>query len=135
MAGNWSRLKNDNCQNKLQLEESLRPGNYALFKGAHEVNLESSYISPESGIQSGCHENANAEISNMWSCNNQGIKVDIENDLLDLDQATKCVADKHKMCTPESNDRSCNVGVPAMPALCERVIVPTNMRMPPNCGF
>ena len=34
-----------------------------------------------------------------------------------------------------SDEPRCNPGVPAIPYICERDIVPTNMKMPTNCGF
>ncbi len=112
----------DNCQINLQLKESVSPGEYKLFAGAHENELNSEY----------CQKNTNATISNVWS--SIGERTDLESDLLVLTRGTNCVDDKHKSCV-DSKDKKCNPGVPANPRICERDIVPTNMKMPNKPGF
>lgn len=133
MSGHWSRLKNDKCQNELQLMESRGPGNYALFVEAHEINLNSKINSVQKEIKTNC--NNNFSVSNIWSKENTGLKIDIENDLLDLDQASKCNANKHQMCGLEDKSQRCHPGFAANPYACERDLVPTNMVMPEGCGY
>ena len=122
MSGSYNRKMYDNCQINLQLKESVSPGEYKLFAGAHENELNSEY----------CQKNTNATISNVWS--SIGERTDLESDLLVLTRGTNCVDDKHKSCTG-SKDKKCNPGVPANPRICERDIVPTNMKMPNKPGF
>ena len=122
MSGSYNRKMYDNCQINLQLKESVSPGEYKLFAGAHENELNSEY----------CQKNTNATISNVWS--SIGERTDLESDLLVLTQGTNCVDDKHKSCT-NSTEKKCNPGVPANPRICERDIVPTNMKMPNKPGF
>ena len=121
MSGSYNRKLYDNCQFNLQLKESVSPGEYKLFSGAHENELNSEY----------CQKNTNATISNVWG--SIGERTDLESDLLILTKGTNCVDDKHKPCS--KNEKKCNPGVPANPLICERDIVPTNMKMPNKPGF
>jgi len=122
MSGSYNRKLYDNCQFTLNLKESVSPGEYQLYSGAHENQLNSDY----------CSKNSNAVISNKWD--SIGQRVDIESNLLVLKKHTNCVADKHSPCTSQEDTR-CNPGVHANPHVCERDIVPTNMKMPLSCGF
>ena len=108
MSGYWSRLNNDSSQTELLLKESKGPGNYALFVEAHQVDLNSSLDSVQMPIKTNCDNNF--RVSNMWSKENTGLKIDIENELLDYDQASKCNTNKHKMCGLEDKSERCNPG-------------------------
>jgi hypothetical protein len=122
MSGSYNRKLYDNCQFNLQLKESVSPGEYRLFSGAHENELNNEF----------CSKNTNATISNLWS--SIGDRTDVESDLNVIKRGTNCVDDKHKPCD-NSKEKRCNPGVPANPRICERDIVPTNMKMPKKCGF
>ena len=122
MSGSYNRKLYDNCQGQLKLKESVTPAEYSLYAGAHENELNSEY----------CQKNTNATISNKWD--SIGKRTDVENELLYLVKGSNCVHDKHKPCDT-SNETRCNPGVPSNPLVCERDIVPTNMKMPKSCGF
>ena len=57
-----------------------------------------------------------------------------ESELLYLVKGSNCVHDKHTMCD-SSSEKRCNPGITANPFICERDIVPTNMKMPKSCGY
>ena len=122
MSGSYNRKMYDNCHFNIQLKESVSPGEYRLFSGAHENDLNSEY----------CSKNTNATISNDWK--SIGKRTDLESNLWVIKRDTNCVDDKHKPCIKVDDER-CNPGVPANPLICERDIVPTNMKMPKQCGF
>lgn len=122
MSGSYNRKLYDNCQFQLKLRESVSPGEYKLFQGAHENDLNSDY----------CSKSGNATISNKWD--SIGKRTEIESDLMYLVRGTNCNDDKHKPCD-YSKESKCNPGVPSNPRVCERDIVPTNMKMPKSSGF
>jgi len=122
MSGSYNRKLYDNCQFNLQLKESVSPGEYRLFSGAHENDLNSEY----------CSKTSEATITNVWG--SIGKRTDLESDLLVMKRGTNCNDDKHKTCENSKEER-CNVGISANPRVCERDIVPTNMKMPKKCGF
>ena len=111
------------CETKQALRQNLGPGQYMLQKFAHEVEINSDK----------CNHNANAAISHTHD--SIGRRTDIESDLKVMVRLTDCDGDKHKPCTVNCSTSSCNPGVPANPAVCERDIVPTNMTMPTHRGF
>jgi hypothetical protein len=122
MSGSYNRKLYDNCQGQLKLKESVTPAEYSLYVGAYENELNSEY----------CQKNTNSTITNKWD--SIGKRTEVENELLYLVKGSNCVHDKHKPCD-NSNESRCNPGVPANPRVCERDIVPTNMKMPKSCGF
>ena len=122
MSGSYNRKLYDNCQFQLKLKESVTPGDYRLYPGQAENELNSEY----------CEKNIKANIPNTWSA--IGYRTDIESELLYLVKGSNCVHDKHKPCD-KSNEKRCNPGIPAVPYICERDIVPTNMKMPNKPGF
>lgn len=122
MSGSYNRKLYDNCQSNLKLRESVSPGDYMLFAGAHENELNNKL----------CKKNIGSTISNKWDT--IGLRTDIESGLKVIVRSTNCVEDKHKPCESK-DDKRCNPGIPANPIICERDIVPTNMKMPKSCGF
>ena len=120
MSGSSNRKMYDECATKIRVENSVSPGNYMLYVGAHE-NKKS------------CDNNKNATISNKMKA--IGKRTDIESDLLVLVRSTDCNKDKHVPCSVDSKDKRCNVGVPANPYLCDRSIVPNNLKFPTSAGF
>ena len=122
MSGSYNRLLYDGCQYELKLKESVSPAENRLYIGAHENDLNTEL----------CSKNENATLPNTWKA--IGKRTDIESDLLYLVKATKCNHDKHTAC-PNSKEKRCNVGIPANPYICDRDIVPTNMKMPKSAGF
>ena len=121
--GIFARNLYGKCETEQALKQNLGPGQYRLRKFAHEVPLNSNM----------CNKNTNAVIPNTYD--GIGYRTHIENDLTVRVRLTDCDADKHKPCTVGSTSISCNPGVPANPFVCERDIVPTNMKMPTNRGF
>ena len=122
MSGSYNRKLYDNCQFQLKLRESVSPGEYKLYAGAHENELNTEY----------CQKNGKATISNKWDA--VGKRTEVESELLYLVRGSNCNHDKHKPCDLSKEPR-CNPGVPAVPYVCDRDIVPTNMKMPKSCGF
>ena len=122
MAGSFNRKLYDNCQTELKLRESVSPGEYKLFNGAFENELNSVY----------CQKNASSTITNTWD--SIGHRTEIESELLYLVKGSNCVHDKHKPCD-NSNEKRCNPGIHANPKICDRAIVPTNMKMPKSSGI
>ena len=57
MSGSYNRKLYDNCQFQLKLRESVSPGEYKLYQGAYENELNSEY----------CAKNSNATISKVRS--------------------------------------------------------------------
>jgi len=121
--GNFDRCLYGNCETKQALQQSVAPGQYSLFLGAHENKLKSKF----------CDKNKNSTISNRF--NSIGYRTDIESDLKVLVRHTECDKDKHKPCKPGSKSVHCNPGIQATPYICDRAIVPTNMKMPKSRGF
>jgi hypothetical protein len=122
MSGSYNRKLYDNCQGQLKLKESVSPCEYKLYSGVFENQLSSEY----------CDKNTNSTISNKW--NTIGLRTDIESELLYLVKGSNCVHDKHTICDA-STEKKCNPGIAANPFICERDIVPTNMKMPKSCGY
>ena len=122
MSGSYNRKLYDNCQSQLKLKESVTPSEYMLYSGAYENELSSEY----------CTKNTNATISNTHD--SIGNRIDIDSELKYLVKGSNCNHDKHKPCD-NSQEKRCNPGVPSNPKICERDIVPTNMKMPKVCGF
>ena len=120
MSGSSNRLMYDECATKLSLAKSLSPGNYKLYAGAYEN-------------EKACANNKNTNISSTME--SIGKRTDIESNLRVLVRSTECNADKHKPCTVNSKDKHCNIGVPANPYLCDRSIVPNNLKKPTSSGF
>jgi len=111
------------CETKQALKQSLNPGQYNMFLGKYETKLNTNR----------CNVNSNSTISNKF--NSIGTRTDIESDLKVLVRLTDCDRDKHKPCPISSTNMHCNPGVPATPYVCDRNIVPTNMKMPTSRGF
>ena len=122
MSGSYNRKLYDGCQYELKLKESVTPNDYRLYVGAWENDLNSEL----------CNKNEKSTIPNTWKA--IGKRTDIESELLYLVKGSNCVHDKHSPC-PSSKEKRCNPGTPANPYICERDIVPTNMKMPKSAGF
>ena len=120
MSGSSNRRMYDECATKLRLTNSVSPGNYMLYPGAFE-NEKSCPINTKTTIS-----------SNMDSI---GKRTDIESNLRVLVRSTDCISDKHKPCTIDSKDKRCNIGIASNPYLCDRAIVPNNLKKPTSAGF
>ena len=119
MSGKSNRMLYDKCATNLQVKESTQPGCYKLYAGAYENE---------------CEPNQNTVISNKH--NSVGVRVDIESDLKNqISKASRCVKDKHAPCAVNDTSKRCNPGIHTNPYLCERLIVPTNLKMPKNNGI
>ena len=135
MSSIWGRTLYDNCNNEQQLNMSVQPGMYNVFNHKFEnSNNSTSTLLPcntEEKQKMGCNPcnvNSNANINNV---NEHYAKklVDIEADLkLYTRQTTRCANGKF-----QHSDLSNNVVV--NPFLCDRTIVPTNMKQYNSPGF
>lgn len=136
MSAIWGKLLYDGCNNEQQVLMSIQPGMYNVFNSKYE-NQNNSTVSklscndPE--LQKikcdPCLSNSNANINNNNDLYGKKL-IDIEADLkLYTRSATRCPSGKY--LPGQSKDNSIVVN----PYLCERSIVPTNMKMPTKSGF
>lgn len=135
MSSIWGRTLYDKCNLEQEVNMSVQPGMYQVFNHKFEnSNNSTTTLLPcntdekqKMGCQP-CSLNSNANINNV---NDHFAKklVDIEADLkLYTRPTTRCANGKY-----QHSDLSNNVVV--NPFLCDRTIVPTNMKMPNNPGF
>jgi len=139
MSAIWGKLLYDGCNNQQQVLMSVQPGMYNVFNSKYE-NSSNSTVSklscndPESQKMncSPCLDNSNANINNVNDHYSKKL-VDIEADLkLYTRPTTRCVNGKY--LPGQCKDDNCKPIV-VNPYLCERSIVPTNMKMPTKSGF
>jgi hypothetical protein len=135
MSAIWGRTLYDGCNNEQQLNMSVQPGMYNVFNHKFE-NMNNSTVDllpcnteekQKMGCQP-CNYNSNANINYVNDHYAKKI-VDIEADLkLYTKPTTRCANGKF-----QHSDQTNNVVV--NPFLCDRSIVPTNMKMPTKSGF
>jgi len=135
MSSIWGRTLYDGCNNEQQVNMSVQPGMYNVFNHKFENSNNSTVESlPCNSVEKQkmgcqfCKNNANANINNV---NDHYVKkmLDIEADLKLYNRPnTRCANGKF-----QHNENSNNIVV--NPHLCDRTIVPTNMKMPNKSGF
>ena len=145
MSGISSRLNNDSCSIAQYTKTSCAPADYSLFLDYHvNPNLKSAKDIPcaSSAKTIGCapcNENANAVIEIGPHTFVQ--LADIEDNLRGTKRnLTKCANSLYASCelAPNAPGRiqgECNNSVIVNPRLCERSIVPTNLKFPVSKGF
>jgi hypothetical protein len=145
MSSNWSRLNYDNCSYKQQVDLSIEPGMYNFFLPRFENNLGvSSKVLP-------CDTDMMKKI-NCDPCNhnkdafyNNDINT-INNDLLDINCELRQYNKLNSKCNdtkynPNNNEcagdfKKCGLEKYVVnPLLCDRSIVPTNMKMTTSNGL
>lgn len=142
MSGLNTRTNNDLCAIEQQTRDSIGDANYRLVVDA--------YVHPKfkSGPDAVCKEGSNA---GCLMCNENvsatmnlgsvsfGTRVDLEDNLRGIKRIyTKCSNSKFTPCDfPSSNriDGECTNTITFNPYLCERDIVPTNVKFPIFKGF
>lgn len=121
--GIFDHLSAGVCETNQANKQRVQPGLYRLQSYAHETDINRNI----------CGKNNNSTISNKH--NDIGYRTDIESDLSVRVRLTGCDDDKHRPCKRNATDFHCNPGVPLNPVLCDRMITPTNMKMPSDRGF
>ena len=141
MAANWGKIKYDTCNYEQELNMSLGPGMYNSFLSRYENEL---------GVN-GDNLPCNAELMKKLNCSpcdyNKGAKVNndfngLTNQLLDIDTDlrvypktnSKCVNTKYQGTSKGELFYNNDMNV-VNPILCDRSIVPTNLKKPVDCGF
>jgi hypothetical protein len=128
MSGIFNRTMYDECAFKQRTMTSVEPLFYELYGGKFEHKVT-------------CNKNEGAKVANNWST--IGLRTDVESELqfrtLPL---TKCATEKYIACKYTGNNgkksnsyTGCKNNVVITPVLCDRDVVPTNMKMPKTKGF
>ena len=127
MSGIFNRTLYDDCAFKQRTMTSVEPLFYELYNGKFENKLT-------------CRKNVGAFVANNWST--IGPRTDVESELqYRTIPLTKCATEKYIACGYTKNGKksnsytNCKNHVVVTPTLCDRDIVPTNMKMPKGKGF
>ena len=154
----FARTLYDNCAYHQELNQSTSPLSYALLVDNFENVHNSNIVFPCSGVMlkapcKKCEANKEANITNTFASVPQ--RVDIESDLKLINyKLSRCGSEKYLPCnsygTKIANKKSnkpvdklykiidnkvCKKVIPTVALLCEREIVPTNMKMPVDSGL
>jgi hypothetical protein len=145
MSGISSRLINDSCAISQHTKTSCAPADYALFLDYH---INPSYKSSKDvpcATQAKtvgcapCDQNSNSTLELGPSTFVQ--RADIEDNLRGVKRnLTHCANAKFVSCdiAPNAPNRiqgECNNNITMNPRLCDRSIVPTNLKFPTSRGF
>ena len=140
MASEWNKLKYDDCNFREIMEISTKPGMYNSFLPRFENTLGTwkDTLPCECGMEkrlgcSLCEYNKDANLDNSIQELHSNL-LDIDSDLkLYTRPGSKCNSTKYVSpnlnCAENINDCKSN-SVVVTPLLCDRKIVPTNMKMP-----
>jgi len=128
MSGIFNRTLYDDCAFKQRTMTSVEPLFYELYGGKFENGLT-------------CKKNNGAVVANNWTT--IGLRTDVESELqYRTIPLTKCATQKYIACAYTGNNgkksnayTGCKNNVVITPFLCDRDIVPTNMKMPGSKGF
>jgi hypothetical protein len=128
MSGIFNKTLYDDCAFKQRTMTSVEPLFYELYNGKFENSLT-------------CKNNKGSQIPNTWG--SIGLRTDVESELqYRTIPLTKCATEKYIACgyTKGNGKKSnaytgCTNNVVITPFLCDRDIVPTNMKMPKQKGF
>ena len=143
MSGISSRLNYDNCSAEQQTKTSVGPANYTLFLDYHiNPSMKSakdiSCLSADKNT--GCepcdvNKIATLELGPQYFT----LRADIEDNLRGIKRnLTQCASEKFLACEINSSNRilgECTNVITVNPNLCDRSIVPTNIRFPTFKGF
>lgn len=145
MSGINSRLIHDTCAISQQTSTSCAPANYSLFLDYH---INPSFKGPKDVLCANqaktvgcnpCNENANATLE--LGPQNFVKLADIEDNLRGVKRnLTVCANSKFVSCelAPNAPNRiqgECTNNIVMNPRLCDRSIVPTNLKFPTSKGF
>jgi len=143
MSGISSRLNYDNCFSEQQTKTSCAPANYTLFidyhinpsmKSAKDISCLSA--DKNTGCES-CDVNKVATLELGPQAFTQ--RADIEDNLRGIKRnLTQCASEKFLACEINTANRipgECTNFITVNPNLCDRSIVPTNIRFPTSKGF
>ena len=145
MASKWGKLKYDECNYDQEIKITTFPGMYSVNLDTYENNIGSTNdaICCDPDVMKridcdSCDVNREATINNNHK-DYADKRVDIDSDLKIYNiVASKCVESKYK---PQNNNCAQNIfecqhnKVVVNPILCDRSIVPTNMKPPTSSGL
>jgi len=143
MSGISSRLNYDNCSAEQQTRTSCAPANYSIFLDSF-VNPTMKYAKDVScliadkntGCES-CDVNKVATLELGPQAFSQ--RADIEDNLRGIKRnLTQSASEKFPACEINASNRiagECTNIITVNPNLCDRSIVPTNIRFPTSKGF
>jgi hypothetical protein len=128
MSGIFNRTLYDDCAFKQRTMTSVEPLFYELYNGKFEHKVT-------------CRKNDGSKLANNWTT--IGPRVDVESELqYRTIPLTKCATEKYIACGFTGNNAKksnsytgCQNNVVITPFLCDRDVVPTNMKMPKSKGF
>jgi hypothetical protein len=143
MSGISSRLNYDNCSAEQQTKTSCAPANYSIYldsfvnpgmKSAKDVLC--LIADKNTGCES-CDVNKVATLELGPQAFSQ--RADIEDNLRGIKRnLSQCASEKFLACEINAPNRiagECNNVITVNPNLCDRSIVPTNIRFPTSKGF
>jgi len=143
MSGINSRLMYDSCAQAEKTKTVVAPGNYAMFLDNYvSPTLKSSkdIVCLNETKTIGCNQcdtnkNATLELGPQSFVQ----RADIEDNLRGVKRnLTKCTNQKFMSCEVNAANRiagECNNVITVNPYLCDRNIVPTNLKFPISKGF
>ena len=141
MSSNWSRKNYDDCNYKEKLNMSITAGNYHSNLNSYENNLgiNTKLYPCNQNMKKNknckvCDVNKNAKYNNDFNTKTNEL-LDIETDLKNYTKKNNCKLNKNdndNLINFDNYDTSLSV---VTPHLCNREIVPSNMKMPTNNGL
>ena len=145
MSSNWSRLNYDNCSYQQQVNLSVEPGMYNSFlhRFENDLGVTSKVLPCDTEMMKQLNCNSCDENKNAFYNNNINARC---NELLEMESELKNYTRINSNCNdkkyiPTNNDcagdfKKCVMNKHVVnPILCDRNIVPTNMKMPTNNGL
>jgi len=143
MSGYNSRFLYDQCTFDQNLKSSVEPCKYRLVVDKYENQNMTIKNGPCGGDLKKigckpCDTNTLANIEAKWDT--IGLRTDIESDLFAINRPnTRCADLKYhpcgKGCTKKYCEKKCPNHVVVNTRVCDRLIVPTNNKMPTTTGF
>lgn len=148
----FARPLYDNCNYYQDLHQSTSPLNYALLVDNYENKQNSNAVFPCNGsfVEVKCEpclDNKEANITNTFD--SVPYRTDIESELKLINyRLSRCSGEKFQPCQAGclkcgskgvagalNSYPVCNKVIPTVALLCDRKIVPTNMKMPVDSGI
>ena len=134
----FARTLYDNCSYYQELNQSTNPLNYALLVDNYENKQNSNVVFPCTGDMisvpcESCKVNKDANQTHTFDSIDKRIDIDSDLKLINY-KLSRCNEDKFKPC-PLKKETECNKVIPTVVLLCDRSIVPTNMKMPIDNGL
>jgi len=145
MAANWGRIKYDECAYNQDMKMTTEPGMYNFYNDRFENDIITDRTGQkcDSKMQKKlgsnlCENNAEATINYTNEAFNNKV-IDIESNLkLYLNESSKCTNKKYypKKLDCANDSKECDKEhILVTPNLSDRLIVPTNMKMPTSSGL